>query len=160
MIPILATLWAVVGVLLLIALVWIRSLRPSRARQRGPATSEATIPAADDLDAEWIYGDRPQRKPLAEPEEIAEEARREAQAIVKDAELKALEILTSAERARSRSEAELAREQARLAERSERLSEFLANALEEVEQASANGSTVSTDLGELEALRDELRGTE
>ena len=159
MIQILATLWAVVGVLLLVGLVWSRSSRPSRARQRGPATSEATIPAADD--DEWIYGDRPERKSLVKPEEMAEEARREARAIVRDAELKALEILTSAERARSRSEAELAREQARLADKRERLSQFLANALEEVDQASANGSTVSAhDLGDLEALRDELRRTE
>ena len=157
MIPILATLWAVAGVLLLVGLVLIR--RPSRARQRGPAASEETIPAADD--DEWIYGDRPERKPLVKPEEMAEEARHEARAIVRDAELKAFEILTSAERARSRSEADLAREQARLAERSERLSQFLANALAEVERASANGSTVSAhDLGELEALRDELRGGE
>ena len=153
-------LWTVVGAFLLFGLVWRAWLRPARLRRRleeGPAN----LPAADDLDAEWIYGDRPERKPLARPEEIAEEARREAQAIVNDAELKALEILTSAERARTRSEAEIAREQARLAETSERLSRFLANALEEVERASANGSTVTThDLGELEALRDDLRATE
>ena len=73
------------------------------------------------------------------------------------AELRAQEILGSAERTRSQVEAELAREQARMAERSKKLSDFLADALEEVERASANGSASAKDLAELEALRDELR---
>ncbi len=79
---------------------------------------------------------------------------------MKDAELKAHEILSAAERARTQVEAELAHEQADLAEKSKTLSEFLANALEEVERASANGTASAHDLGELEALRDELRSTE
>ena len=44
-----------------------------------------------------------------------------------------------------------------MAERSKKLSDFLADALEEVERASANGSASAEDLAELEALRDELR---
>ena len=113
-----------------------------------------------DLDAEWIYGDRAERKPQARPRGLNEEARLEAEAIVRDAELKAREILASAERARSRVEAELAREQAHMAEKSKKLSEFLSNALEEVERASANGRASAHDLDELEALREELRSTE
>jgi len=76
---------------------------------------------------------------------------------VRAAELRAQEILGSAERTRSQVEADLAREQARMAERSKKLSDFLADALEEVERASANGSASAKDLAELEALRDELR---
>jgi vacuolar-type H+-ATPase subunit H len=113
-----------------------------------------------DLDAEWIYGDRAERKPQARPREVNEEATLEAEAIVRDAELKAREILAAAERARSRVEAELAREQAQMAEKSKKLSEFLSNALEEVERASANGRASAHDLDELEALREELRSTE
>ena len=79
-----------------------------------------------------------------------------------DAELRAHDILAQSERERSQVEAELALERADLAEKSKRLSEFLANALEEVESALANGSstTNASDLRELEALHDELRGTE
>jgi vacuolar-type H+-ATPase subunit H len=116
------------------------------------------LPLPADVDAEWIYGGRTLR---AGPQDLERKARREAEAIVKDAELKALEILTSAERARSHVEAELTREQARMAEKSRRLSRLLADALDEVERASANGSTTGIpDLRELRALRDELRSSE
>jgi vacuolar-type H+-ATPase subunit H len=156
-IAVLLVLWGVVGALLLIGLVWSRrSLSPRSERQ--PGEEESSLPVTADVDAEWIYGER---RRWARPQEPEDEARREADAIVKDAELKALEILTSAEQARSHVEAELAREQARLAEKSKRLSRFLVDALEEVERASANGTTASMpDLRELRALRDELRGTE
>lgn len=160
MIPILASLWALVGVLALVWLVWSGRLGPSRTRQRRVAKRQSSTPAVGDLDSEWIYGDRAERKPQARPQELTEEARLEAEAIVKDAEHKAHEILAAAERARSQVEAELAREQAHMAEKSKKLSEFLANALEEVERASANGAASPHDLGELEALRDELRSTE
>ena len=132
----------------------------SRARQRRLTKRESDTPAVGDLDAEWIYGDRAEHRPRAGRQELEEEATREAEAIVKDAELKAHEILSAAERARTQVEAELAHEQADLAEKSKTLSEFLANALEEVERASANGTASAHDLGELEALRDELRSTE
>jgi hypothetical protein len=157
-IPVLASLWALVGVLALVWLVASRRLRLTR--QRRPAKSESTAQAVGDLDAEWIYGDRAERKPQARPQRLNEEARLEAEAIVRDAELKAREILAAAERARGRVEAELAREQAHMAEKSKKLSEFLSNALEEVERASANGRASAHDLDELEALREELRNTE
>ena len=158
MIPILASLWALVGVLALVWLVWSGRLRPTR--QGRPAKPQSSPRAVGDFDAEWIYGDRAERKPRARPRESSEEARLEAEAIVKEAELKAHEILAAAERARSHVEAELAREHAQIAERSKKLSEFLTNALEEVERASVNGAPSPPDLGELEALRDELRSTE
>jgi hypothetical protein len=88
-------------------------------RQRRPETPQSSKRAVSDLDAEWIYGDRAERKPQARPQET--EARLEAQAIVKDAERKAHEILAAAERARSHVEAELAREQAHMAEKSKKL---------------------------------------
>jgi hypothetical protein len=157
-IPVLASLWALVGVLALAWLVWSGRLRLTRERR--PAKPQASARAASDLDAEWIYGDRAERKPLPRHQELTEEARLEAEAIVKNAELKADEILAAAERARSHVEAELAREQAHMAEKSKKLSEFLTNALEEVERASANGAPSPPDLGELEALRDELRSTQ
>jgi vacuolar-type H+-ATPase subunit H len=118
--------------------------------------AQSTSRATGDRDAEWIYGDRAERK----PQPRARELKLEADAIVKDAELKAREIIAAAERARSRVEAELAREQAHMAEKSRKLSDFLANALEEVERASANGRTSAHDVEELEALREELRNTE
>lgn len=160
MLLILASLWALVAVLALVWLVWSGRLGPSRTRQRRLAKRQSSIPAVGDLDSEWIYGDRAEGKPRARPQEMKEEATREAEAIVKDAEFKAREILAGAERERSHVEAELAREKAHMAEKSMRLSEFLANALEEVERASANGSASAHDLGELEALRDELGSTE
>jgi hypothetical protein len=89
-----------------------------------------------------------------------EETRLEAEAIVRDAELKARENLAAAERARSRVEAELARDQAHMAEKSKKLSEFLSNVLEGVERAAANGGASAHDLDELEAQREELRNTE
>jgi len=151
----LAILWALVGVLALLWLAWSGRLRLTRGRR-----PQASARGASDLDAEWIYGDRGERGPQARPQELNEEARLEARAVVKDAELKAHEILAAAERARSQVEAELAREQAHMAEKSKKLSEFLTNALEEVERASANGAASAHDLGELEALRDELSSTE
>jgi vacuolar-type H+-ATPase subunit H len=154
---ILVSLWTLVGVL---ALVWFIWNGRSRMTQRVPAKPQSSTRAAADLDAEWIYGDRAERKPRASPQELIEDARVEAEAIVKEADLKAQEILAAAERVRSQVEAELAREQARMAEKSKKLSEFLTNALEEVERASVNGAASSQDLGELEALRDELRNTE
>jgi len=153
-IAILAVLWALVGALALGWLLWHRSRRVWRRRPlRKPAE-----PAAHDFDADWIYGDRGERR-SRQFREVEERARDEAEAIVRDAELRALEILAESERERSQVHAELARERADLAEKSKRLSEFLANTLEEVERASANGSsTTSHDLEELEALQDELRG--
>jgi vacuolar-type H+-ATPase subunit H len=157
-IPVLAGLWALVGA---VALIWLVASRRSRlTRQRRPEKAQSAARAVGDLDAEWIYGDRAERKPQARPRGLNEEARLEAEAIVSDAELKAREILAAAERARSRVEAELAREQAHMAEKSKKLSEFLSNALEEVERASANGRASAHDLDELEALREELRSTE
>jgi vacuolar-type H+-ATPase subunit H len=159
---ILAALWALVGIA---ALVWlVASGRLGGTGRRGPARVQSNAQAASDLDAEWIYGDRVERRPHARAresnDEAREEARREADAIVKDAELKAREIIAAAESARSRVEAELARERAQMAEKSKKLSEFLANALEEVERASANGRASAHDVEELEALREELRNTE
>ena len=158
MIPVLAGLWALVGALALIWLVASRRLRLTR--QRRPAKSQSTARATGDLDAEWIYGDRAERKTQARPRGLNEEAGLEAEAIARDAELKAREILATAERARNRVEAELAREETQMAEKSKKLSEFLSNALEEVERASANGRASAHDLDELEALREELRSTE
>jgi gas vesicle protein len=138
--------------------VWSRRRGLWRTRPRGrPAES-----VARDFDADWIYGDRDERKPRPHLRETEEKARSEAEAIVREAELKAHDILAESERERSRVEAELARERADLAAKSKRLSEFLANTLEEVERASANGSSATSvhDLEELEALQDELRGTE
>jgi hypothetical protein len=154
LIQVLAVLWAVAGTFVLVGLAWRGWLRPSRRRQGSEAASKANPPTADE---EWIYGDRAQRRSLGTPREIEEEARGRAEAIVRAAELRAQEILASAERTRSQVEGELAREQARMAERSKKLSDFLADALEEVERASANGSASTKDLAELEALRDELR---
>jgi hypothetical protein len=156
-IPILAGLWTFVGVL---AFGWfVLSRRRGLWRTRLPRRQQAES-APHDVDAAWIYGDRRRWKPWAHLRET-EEKRREAEAIVSDAELRARDILAESERERSQVEAELARERADLAEKSKRLSDFLANALEEVERASANGSTTSApDLEELEALQDELRGTE
>jgi vacuolar-type H+-ATPase subunit H len=158
-IPILATLWVLVGVL---ALVWLlTSGRLRLTRQRRPATLQpSTKPTGGDLDAEWIYGDRAERRPQARPAGEKEEAKVEAQAIVKDAELEAREILAAAERARGRVEAELASERAHMAEKSRKLSELLAHALEEVERASANGGASAHEVDGLEALRDELRRAE
>jgi vacuolar-type H+-ATPase subunit H len=155
---ILAALWALVGVA---ALVWlVASGRLGSPGRRRPARAQSTAPTVSERDAEWIYGDRVERRPHAPAREPNEEARLEADAIVKDAELKAREIIAAAERARSRVEAELAREQTHMAEKSRKLSDFLANTLEEVERASANGPTSAQDLQELEALREELRKTE
>jgi hypothetical protein len=159
LIQVLGVLWAVVGALIVVGLVWRGWLGPSRVRRRSSARPEANVPAADEPNAEWIYGDRPEGKPRARPGEI-EEATQEAGAIVKAAELRAQEILTSAERVRRQVEAELAHEQARMAARSKKLSDFLAHALEEVERPSANGSTSAQDLAELEALREELQSSE
>jgi hypothetical protein len=158
-IVILAALSALVGVLALGWLLWRRRRRLSRTRL--PHGPRADSPAHD-LDADWIYGDRGNRAPGAHRRETEENARREAEAIIRDAELRAHDILAQSERQRSQVEAEMARERADLAEKSKRLSEFLANALEEVERASGNGSamTSASDLEELEALHDELRGTE
>ena len=159
MIPILAGLWTLVGILALV--VWLVARgRLRRTHQPKPAKSQSTAGTGGDLDAEWIYGDRAERKPQTRPREPNQEARRAAEAIVNEAELKAREILAGAERERIRVEAELAREQAQMAEKSKKLSDFLANALEEVERASANGQASTHDLNELEALRDELRSTE
>ena len=170
MIAVLAILWGVVAALLLIGLVWSRRRGLFPGREWQPGDEESGLPVAPDIDAEWIYGERrhwarseePQGEATREAEATREdEARREAEAIVMDAESKAREILTSAERARSHVEAELAREQARVAENTKKLLRFLANALEEVERASANGTTASIpDLRELRALRDELRNSE
>jgi len=159
LIQVLAVLWTVVGAFVLFALIWRAWLRPARLRRRLKDGS-ANLPAADELDAEWIYGDRAERTSPATLRGLEEEAARgRAEAIVRAAELKAQEILASAERARSHVEDELAHEQVRMAETSKKLSDFLANALEEVERASVNGSTSAEELAELEALRDELRSS-
>jgi hypothetical protein len=157
-IAILAILWVLVGVL---ALVWLRASGRLRVTlPRRPTTPQPSTKPTGDLDAEWIYGDRAERRPQARPTGVKDEARVEAQAIVKDAELEARKILAGAERARARVEAELAREQAQMAEKSRKLSEFLANALDEVERASANGRSSAYDRDELEALREELRSAD
>lgn len=152
-----AVLYGLVGVLTLGVLLWSR-----RRRARALTGGQQADSGARDVDADWIYGDRGERKPRANFREREEQARREAEAIVIDAERRAREILAEAERVRSRVEADLARERADLAEKSKKLSDFLAETIEEVERTSANGSgTTSThDLEELESLHDELRGTE
>jgi vacuolar-type H+-ATPase subunit H len=156
----LAILWAAVGVLALGWLLWTGRLGPRRTPEQRRAQRMEESSAVDD--AEWIYGERARRTPRPSPQETEERARREAEAIVRDAELKARSIVAAAEGARREVVAELAREQADLAEKTSRLAEFLAGTLEEVERASANGSgTVSAhDLEQLEALQDELRGGE
>jgi chromosome segregation ATPase len=55
---------------------------------------------------------------------------------------------------------EVAHERALMAMKHKKLSEFLLAALKDVEQTSTNGSANVHDLGELEALRDELSSTE
>jgi hypothetical protein len=163
-IAVLAILWGVVAALLLIGLVWSRRRGLFPGREWQPGDEESGLPVAPDIDERrhWARSEEPQGEATREAEATREdEARREAEAIVMDAESKAREILTSAERARSHVEAELAREQARVAENTKKLLRFLANALEEVERASANGTTASIpDLRELRALRDELRNSE
>jgi hypothetical protein len=155
-IPILAGLWALVGTL---GLVWL--VARGRLRRTGQrADSGLSAQAKRDFDADWIYGDRPERKREARPQQRKKEAELEAEAIVKEAKRRAGEILAGAELARTHVEAELAREQAHMAEKSKKLSEFLESALEEVERAAANGRAGAHDVDELEALRDELRNTE
>jgi hypothetical protein len=98
-----------------------------------------------------------------ERRELLEKAWQEADAIVKEAELKAGEALIAVERARGRLEQELqevAREKTLVAERQEKLSEFLLKALEEVERASADGSASIHDLAELRELRERLHSSE
>jgi hypothetical protein len=129
-------------------------------RHRRLAKRQSVTPAVGNQDAEWIYGDRAKQLPRRPPPGPTEEARLESEAIVRDAKLEAQEILARAQRARDHVEAELAREQAEVAEKSKRLSDFLANALEEVDLASANGSASAHDLDELEAIRKELGSTE
>ena len=129
-------------------------------RHRRLAKRQSVTPAVGNQDEDWIYGDRAERLTRRRPPGPAEEAKLEAEAIVADAKVKAQEILAGTERARDHVEAELAREQAEVAEKSKRLSDFLANALEEVERALANGSASAHDLDELEAMRKELGSTE
>ena len=162
MIAILAVLWAVVGILALGWLLWTGRLGPRKTPEQRRAQRRMAESSAPTLDAEWIYGERARRTPRQSPQEMEERATREAEAIVRDAELKARNIIAGAEGARREIVAELAREQADLAEKTSRLAEFLVGTLEEVERASANGSgAVSAhDLEQLEALQDELRGGE
>jgi hypothetical protein len=156
-IPILAGLWAFVGVVTLCWLAWSRrhSFWTSRSRQRREADS--SVP---NVDADWIYGDRGERKP-GRPRPTAEEAS-EATVIVADAERQARDILAEADRVRKEVEAELAAERADLALKSKRLFEFLTNTLEEVERPATNGSSPMTahDLEELEAMHDQLSDTD
>jgi hypothetical protein len=121
-----------------------------------------TMSAEGDAEAIPTDAEHEERLAAAEREalEIRTKAEREAEAILKDAELKAGEALTGVERARGRLEEEIqevAREQARMAAKQKRLSELLLKALEEIEGASANGST---NIGGLQELRDALRSTE
>lgn len=162
MIAILAALWAAVGIVALAWLLWTGRVGPRRTAEQRRGEGRLAESSTRDVDAEWIYGERSRRKPRPSPQETGEHAQRQAEAIVRDAEIKARHIVAEAKRARRQVEAELAREQANLAEKSKRLAEFLASTLEEVERASANGSgTVSArDLEQLEALQDELRGHE
>jgi cell division septum initiation protein DivIVA len=117
-------------------------------------TADVTVPEeADELVA------RAER----ERRELLEKAWQEADAIVKEAELKAGEALIAVERARGRLEQELqevAREKTLVAERQQKLSEFLLKALEEVERASADGSASIHDLAELRELRERLYSSE
>jgi hypothetical protein len=162
MIAVLAILWASVGALALVWLVWTGRLGPRGSPEQRHAQRRAADSRAVDVDAEWIYGARPRAKPMPSAQAREDQARREARAIVRDAELRARDIVASAEQARSQVEAQLARERADLSEKRKRLADFLADTLEEVERSSANGSgTLSArDLEELEALQDELRGIE
>jgi hypothetical protein len=140
-IAVLAVLWAVVGILALGWLLLTGRLGPRRTPEQRRAQGRMAESSAPTLDAEWIYGERARRTPRPSPQEMEERATREAEAIVRDAELKARNIIAGAEGARREIVAELAREQADLAEKTSRLAEFLAGTLEEVERASANGSS-------------------
>jgi vacuolar-type H+-ATPase subunit H len=164
---VLASLWVFVGVLTLAWLLWSGKSRSSGRPHARKGRSEAA--PVDELDAEWIYGDRAGRNPptrLVDPDaptsdgEAVLKAKHKAATILEDAEAKAREILAEAERTRREVEAELARERAEMAEKSKKLSEFLVNTLDEVERVYENGSGNAHDLGELESLRDELRSTE
>jgi hypothetical protein len=140
---------------------WIYGDRasPERAgRTRAPSKAEALLDDAKREAAEILAWAR------SEGEAIQDSARGEAEAIVQAAELKAGEALVEVERARGRLEREVqrvAREQALMTAKHKKLSDLLLTALEEIERASANGSTNVRDLGGLqEELRDTLRGTE
>jgi hypothetical protein len=161
-IAILAVLWTAVGILALAWLLWTGRVGPRRTAEQRPAQGRSAESSAPDVDAEWIYGERSRRNPRPSSQEAEEHARRTAETIVRDGEIKARHIVAAAKQARRQVEAELAREQADLAEKRRRLIEFLASTLEEVERASANGSGIVSprDLEQLEALQEELRDRE
>lgn len=115
------------------------------------------------LQAEVQDADRRQQLQNAETADLRELLKHQEAAIAnlrEEAErMEADRRALSADSQRAR--AELAREQAHMTEKSKRLSEFLANALEELESASVNGPASIRDLGGLqEELRDTLRDTE
>jgi F0F1-type ATP synthase membrane subunit b/b' len=135
---------------------------------RGPAERAGRARATSGAEALSDDAKREAAEILArarsEGEAIQDSARGKAEAIVQAAELKAGEALVEVERARGRLEREVqrvAREQALMTAKHKKLSDLLLTALEEIERASANGSTNVRDLGGLqEELRDTLRGTE
>lgn len=143
----------------------------SRPRRSGGAAgdAEAILTGAKLKAAEILADAERERERLLEERlasaersalELRAEAEQEAEAIVKNGELKAGAALSRVERERGRLEQqmqEVAREQALMAVKQKRLSEFLLTALEEIERASANGST---NIAELQVLRDELRSSE
>jgi hypothetical protein len=115
----------------------------------GRSVEGAPVPA----DSDWIYGHRagPTRRTQAQGE---------AEAIVKDAELRAAEIIAAAKEERARLERELADERALLAEERTQLAHFLARALAEVERTSRNGSEGAADHTQLQELQKRLTETE
>jgi F0F1-type ATP synthase membrane subunit b/b' len=90
----------------------------------------------------------------------AASAETQADAIVRDAEREAAEIIAGAETEREslrEQKLELERERGLIEEKQHRLSDLLDTAIEELERVSANGSP---NVGGLQALRDKLRATE
>jgi hypothetical protein len=156
-----------------IAAVIVVGLLLLRARMRRSAERAAAAAEADrtrllltdaKLRAAEILADAQREERLGSVErevlQLKEKAEREAEAIVRNAELKADEVLSGVERERGRLERErqeVAREQALVAVKRKSLADFLLTALEEIERASANGSA---NIRGLEELRDQLRSTD
>jgi hypothetical protein len=171
---ILVALAAAAGVLAVGLLLLTGRQVLARTRSGGHTASRSSI---DTGDAEWIYGDRllsdrPARRLSSQAREqsgvIAQsdvppptiDVEDKAAAILGDAERRAAEIMARARTEREsllEQKLELAREQELVAEKHARLSTLLDTALAELERASANGSS---NVGELKAVRDELRATE
>lgn len=133
----------------------------ARTRSGGHVESRSSI---DSRDGDWIYGDRavsarPARRRSSQSEAVSSPAGNEAEAIVRDAEREAAEIMARAHAERERlrdQKLQLERERALIDEKEQRLSDLLDRAIEELERVSANGSP---NVGGLQELRDKLRVT-